>query len=390
MRNDTPAFSEPLHVGRPNLASPEKFIELVNGALSRKWLSNDGPLVRELEAQVANYLGVKHCVAITNGTIALEIAIKVAGLTGEVIVPSWTFIATVHALRWLGVTPVFADIDPETHCLDPESVRRKITDRTTGILAVHLWGRPAPVAELEAVARERSLTLIYDAAHAFGVSAEDKMIGNFGKAEILSFHATKFFNAIEGGAIVTNDDEFATRARLMRNFGFVGEDHVVIEGTNGKMSEISAAMGLANFGGLADLIDVNRANYDAYVRGVSGLPGLRVLEIDARHLSNYQYVVLLVEEDCPATRDDILAELRRNNVLARRYFWPACHRMEPYKSLDPEAGADLPETERISDQVVVLPTGTAVNVDEIGVIVDILRNTVEASVNHRTGGTDGA
>lgn len=372
MLSDKPAFDQPVHVGRPNVARPDEFLRLVGGALERRWLSNDGPLVREFETKVADYLGVKHCVAVTNGTIALEILIKAAGLSGEVIVPSWTFIATVHALQWRGVTPVFADIDPETHCLDPESVRSKITDRTTGILAVHLWGRAAPVAELEEIASEHGLTLLYDAAHAFGTSVGSRMVGTFGNAEILSFHATKFFNAIEGGAIVTDDDALSDRARLMRNFGFAGEDNVVSEGTNGKMTEICAAMGLSNFEGLDELIEVNRRNYEAYVHGVEGLPGLRVLSIDPQHRSNYQYVVLLVEEGSSVTRDDLLAELRRNNVLARRYFWPACHRMEPYRTLQPEAGAALPATERVAGQVIVLPSGTSVTEADVRVITGII------------------
>ena len=353
-------------------------MRLVEGALERRWLSNDGPLVREFESTVAEYLGVKHCVAINNGTVALEILIKAAGLSGEVIVPSWTFVATAHALQWLGITPVFADVDPETHCLDPESVRSKITERTTGILGVHLWGRPAPVDELQAIADEHGLTLLYDAAHAFGVSLGDRMVGSFGTAEILSFHATKFFNAVEGGAIVTNDDALAESVRLMRNFGFAGEDTVVSEGTNGKMTEISAAMGLSNFSGLDDLIDVNRRNYEAYVRGIDRLPGLRILPVDSANRSNYQYIVMLVDEESPVTRDELLAELRRNNVLARRYFWPACHRMEPYRSLQPEAGASLPVTERLADQVVVLPTGTAVTEADVATITGILSEAVAA------------
>jgi len=372
MDSESPAFDHPIHVGRPNIARPEEFFRLVEGALERRWLSNDGPLVREFEAKIADYLRVKHCIAITNGTIALEILIKASGLTGEVIVPSWTFIATVHALKWSGITPVFADVDPDTHCLDPESVRSKISERTTGILGVHLWGRAAPVAELQEIASEHGLALLYDAAHAFGVSVGDRMVGTFGNAEILSFHATKFFNAIEGGAIVTDDDDLAARARLMRNFGFAGEDNVVSEGTNGKMSEICAAMGLSNFEGIDDLIAINRRNYVAYVRGVQDVAGLSILEIDSSIRSNYQYVVLLVDDECSVSRDDLLAELRRNNVLARRYFWPACHRMEPYRTLQPNAGAELPATEGIADQVIVLPTGTAVSEADVDVITAMI------------------
>ncbi len=371
-----PRFERPLHVGRPNTLRKEKFLELASQALDRQWLSNDGPLVREFEATIAEYLDVKHCVAIANGTIALEILIKATGLSGEVIVPSWTFVATAHALQWHGITPVFADIDPETHCLDPESVRAKITDKTTGILAVHLWGRGAPVQELQEVADEHGLTLLFDAAHAFGVSAEGTMVGNFGRAEILSFHATKFFNAIEGGAIVTNDDEVARQARLMRNFGFTGEDTVASVGTNGKMTEISAAMGLANFGSLSELVEVNRAHYEAYRDALDGVSGLRVLEIDATEKSNYQYVVLLVGAECPVSRDELLAVLRRNNVLARRYFWPACHRMEPYRTSQPDSGRTLTNTERVSEAVIVLPTGTSLSSADVHAVTELIAESV--------------
>lgn len=369
-----PRFAEPIHVGRPNIANRDLFLSLVESALDRRWLSNDGPLVRELETKIAAHLGVKHCVATTNGTIALEIACKAVGLTGEVIVPSWTFVATVHALQWHGLTPVFADIDPLTHCIDPASVRDRITERTSGILAVHLWGQPAAVDELQAIADENGLRLLYDAAHAFGASVDTRMVGQFGDAEVLSFHATKFFNTLEGGAVVTNSDEIAQRARLMRNFGFMGEDNVVSVGTNGKMSEVSAAMGLANFEGLGDLVAINRRNYDEYRAALADVHGVHVLSIGDSGDSNYQYVVLIVEDKCRVARDDILAALREHNVLARRYFWPACHRMEPYSSLQPGVGAQLPQTERIAEQVIVLPTGTAVSPESIRAISAIIAN----------------
>jgi len=373
---EIPAFPEPIHVGRPNIARPEEFLELVAGALDRHWLSNGGPLVSEFERRVAELLGVRHCVAIVNGTIALEIAITALGLSGEVIVPSWTFVATVHALQRHSITPVFADIDPDTHALDPASVRSKITARTSGIIPVHLWGRVAPVDELAEIADEHNLTLLYDAAHAFGVGQGARMVGSFGDAEVLSFHATKFFNTIEGGAIVTNEDEVAERARLLRNFGFAGEDNVISVGTNGKMHEISAAMGLSNLDGLDELVATNRQNYETYIRLVEGLPGLQILPVGNGDRRNYQYVVMLVDDDCPVSRDTLLAGLRRNNILARRYFWPGVHRMEPYRSLQPEAGASLPATEKVSEQVIVLPTGTSVSPDDIHTIVSVLASTI--------------
>jgi dTDP-4-amino-4,6-dideoxygalactose transaminase len=278
----------------------------------------------------------------------------------------------------LGITPVFADVDPVTQCLDPESVKSKITDKTTGIIAVHLWGRAAPVDELERVASDYGLTLLFDAAHAFGVSSGDRMVGSFGAAEILSFHATKFFNAIEGGAIVTDDDELAKRSRLMRNFGFAGEDNVVSDGTNGKMTEISAAMGLANFNGLDDLIGVNRRNYETYVECMRDLQGVTVLPVGGSGRSNYQYVVLMVGDNCPLTRDALLEVLRDNNILARRYFWPSCHKMEPYRTLYPDAGSSLPATERIAGQVIVLPSGTSVSEEDVRVIARVIADAIAA------------
>ncbi len=351
----------------------------MEGALDRRWLTNDGPLVRELEERVVRYTGAKHCVAMVNGTLALEIAVRALGMTGEVIVPSYTFVATPHALSWQGITPVFADIDERTHGVDPESVRRLVTPRTTGIVAVHLWGVPAAVRELEEIAEQHGLALLFDAAHAFGAGLGSRMVGTFGDAEVFSFHATKFFNSIEGGAVLTDDDEVAHRARLMRNFGFAGEDTVVSEGTNAKMSEVCAAMGLANLGTLDDVVAVNESNYHAYRRSLEGVPGVTVLPVDGDGPRNFQYVVLVVDASCPATRDTILAALRSADVLARRYFWPGCHNMEPYRSRFPDAARHLPVTERVAESVIVLPSGTAVDADAIARVADLIRSTVAAA-----------
>src|SRR5690242_4135606 len=209
IRGAPPAFDEPLHVGRPNIVNRDAFLLSVSEILDRHWLTNNGPVVQEFERRVAEYLGVKHCVAMCNGTIALEIAIRALGLDGEVIVPSWTFVATAHSLYWQGITPVFADIDPATHNLDPDAVRRMITPRTSGIIGVHLWGRAAPVEGLQAIADQHGLKLMFDAAHAFGSTHGGTSIGRFGECEVFSFHATKAFNTMEGGAVTTDDDELA-------------------------------------------------------------------------------------------------------------------------------------------------------------------------------------
>ncbi len=201
-----------------------------------------------------------------NGTIALEIAIRALELRGEVIVPSYTFIATAHALQWQEITPVFADIDPATQMLDPAAVRKMITPRTTGILGVHLWGRPAPVEALQAIADEHGLKVMYDASHGFACTHGGRPLGNFGECEVFSFHATKFFNTFEGGAVVTNNDELAAKMRLMRNFGFADYDKVIYPGTNGKLTEIAAAMGLTNLADVDRFVSANKRNYDHYRR----------------------------------------------------------------------------------------------------------------------------
>lgn len=368
-----PSFSEPIHVGRPNIGDRDVFIKHVNDIFDRRWLSNNGPLVQQLEKRIAEVLGVKNCVAMCNGTVALEIAIRALQLTGEVIVPSYTFIATAHALSWQGITPVFADIDPATHTLDPNSVRRMITPRTTGILATHLWGAPCGVEQLQAIADEHGLKLIFDAAHSFLCSHGNRMIGGFGEAEVFSFHATKFFNTFEGGAVTTNDDDLANTMRLMRNFGFAGLDNVIHPGTNGKMTEICAAMGLVNLDLVDEVIACNRANYDAYCAAINPIEGLSILPIGSNEQSNYQYVVLEVDPTFPATRDAIVEALHAENILARRYFWPGCHQMKPYREIYPHAGLVLPKTQAVAERVIVLPTGTALPEGAVEVIANVCR-----------------
>lgn len=370
-----PTFEQKLHVGRPNVGNRQKFSSRVNDILDRRWLTNDGPYVSEFEQRIIELTGVKHCIVTCNATIALEIAIRALGLTGEVILPSFTFIATAHALQWLEITPVFCDIDPRSHTIDPEAVERLITPRTTGILAVNLWGRHCDISALEVISERHGLKLLFDSAHAFGCSYEGRMIGGFGDAEVFSFHATKFLNSMEGGAVVTNDDELAQRTKLMRNFGFVSYDQVASLGINGKMSEVCAAMGVTNLESMSDFIAVNRRNYKQYEEELAGLKGVTLVANNEEEKCNYQYVVLEIDVDeTIVSRDELMKVLYGENVLARRYFYPGCHRMAPYKST--LAGLSLPETERISDRVLSLPTGTAVSPADITTICEIIKTVV--------------
>lgn len=369
-----PAFLEKLHVGRPNIGNRQRFLERVNDMLDRRWLSNDGPYREEFEHLVADLLGVKHCIAMCNGTVALEIAIRALGLRGEVIIPSFTFIATAHALQWQEITPMFCDIDPRTYTLDPSRVRQMITPRTTGIIGVHVWGRPCNIEGLEEIAGQYNLKLLFDAAHAFGCSYKGRMIGNFGDAEVFSFHATKFLNTFEGGAVVTNDDGLAAKMRLMKNFGFAGYDKVIYIGTNGKMTEVAAAMGLTGLESLDEFVSINRHNYEQYKEELSGLRGIRLATCDETEKNNYQHIVLEVNESkTHVSRDQWVEILHSENVLARRYFYPGCHRMEPYRSYFPNAGLMLPVTEELTERVLTLPTGTAVGPEDISKICQVMR-----------------
>jgi len=369
-----PLFDAPVHVGRPNLGNRDRLFARINEMLDRRWLSNNGPFVQEFEAKMAAFLGVRHCIAMCNGTIALEIAIRATGLRGEVIVPSFTFIATAHALQWQEITPVFCDIDPRTHLIDPAQVERLITPRTTGIIGVHTWGQPCDVEALSQIAGRRNLTLMFDAAHAFGCSYRGKMIGNFGAAEVFSFHATKFFNTFEGGAIATNDGDLAAKIRLMKNFGFHGYDNVEYIGTNGKMTEVAAAMGLTGLESLDEFIEHNRRNYVRYEEELAGIPGVRMLPANQAERCNFQYVVVEMEERVTEiSRDQVIQALHAENILARRYFYPGCHRMEPYRSFFPHADLLLPQTERVARKIVVLPTGNALAEAEVSGVCQIIR-----------------
>ncbi len=377
-----PSFEKPLHVGYPNIADKQSFFERVEQAFERNWLTNDGPLVQEFEQRIAEFVRAKHCIAMCNGTIALEIAIRAVGISGEVILPSYTFVATAHAFQWQGIKPVFCDIDQATHNIDPQRVEDLVTDQTSAILGVHLWGRPCDIEDLTEIADRRGLHLLFDAAHAFGCSFQGEMLGSFGACEVFSFHATKFLHSCEGGAVVTNDDELANRMRLMRNFGFQGTDRVSYLGTNGKMSELSAAMGLTSMDQVELYVTKNQRNYHAYGNAIRQVPGVRLLEYDSGEKNNFQYVVLEVDPvESGLTRDQFVQVLHSHNVLARRYFYPGVHGMEPYRSLYPHASQHLPHTESVMNRVIVMPTGYSMSLEAVARIGEILawacKNSVE-------------
>ncbi|HYN06466.1 MAG TPA: aminotransferase class I/II-fold pyridoxal phosphate-dependent enzyme [Vicinamibacterales bacterium] len=373
-----PRFVEPLHVGRPHVVSRAALLERVNVILDRHWLTNDGPYVVEFERELSRRLGVAHCLVTSNATAGLEVLLKACGLTGEVIVPAFTFVATAHAVQWSGLTPVFCDIDRRTHNIDPRDVEAQITTRTTAILATHMWGRACDIDALGAIAGQHRLRLFFDAAHAFGCRYKGRPLGSFGDAEVFSFHATKVVTTFEGGAVTTNQSDLAETVSLMRSFGFADYDQVVSVGTNAKMHEAGAAMGLTSLEAVSGVVDVNRRHHTQYQRELGQLPGVTMIKFDPNDTPNYQYVVAEIDAGHAGIGRDLLQRvLWAENVLARRYFYPGCHRMRPYVRADGCPVRDLPATDDLAAKVLCLPTGTALTSDDIGTVCDIVRYTVE-------------
>jgi len=350
---------KPLYVGRPNLPDKRVFLQYVEGIWERNWLTNDGPLVQQFEQEVSDLLGVRNVIAVSNATVGLELSIRALELSGEVIVPSFTFIATAHVLALAGLKPVFCDIDPNTWCIDPNKVASLITDRTSAILGVHLFGHPCDSVGLDA----SGLPIFYDAAHAFNCSG----VGYLGELEVFSFHATKFINCFEGGAITTNNDELAAELRHLRNFGFTGLDEVSSIGTNAKMSEIHAAMGLASLRTLEVILERNRKNYKEYALLLRDVPYLFLRPPS----DNMQYIVLEVNLDY---REEVCEHLWKHKVYARRYFYPGCHKAVPYER---EEHTSLEVTERACASVLCLPTGLAVTPGDVSYVCDLIAEVLK-------------
>ena len=353
------------HVGRPNLPDKEIVMENMAKILDNQWLTNNGPFVQELERRIEEYLGIKHCICVCNATIGLELLQRALDLTGEVIIPAFTFIATAHSLRWQRIDPVFCDVRIEDHLIDPEKIESLITPRTSAILAVPIWGQPCDYDALERIARKHHLKLIFDSAHAFGCKLRDRFLGGFGDAEVFSFHATKVFSTGEGGGITTNSDPLAKKLRLMRNFGFTNYDSTDCIGTNAKMSEFSAGYGLAHLQELDRIIDHNRIIHEAYLNEFADLQDISFLQYAPPICStNYQYCVARVSDKI---RDPLVDYFHERKVLLRRYFHPGCHRLEPYRSDEKFRDLVLNNTEKLAREIVVFPTGTQINEKEIKV-----------------------
>ena len=371
----TPAFADFKHVGRPNIPDRETLFERFNDILDRAWLTNNGSYVREFEQRVAEIADTANCVAVSNGTMALNVVARALDLEGEIIMPALTFVATPHAFAWQGMQPVFADVDAATCCIDPDHVESLITPRTSAIVGVHLWGQICDVGRLSSIADRHGLKLLFDASHAFGCHHKDRAVGGFGDAETFSFHATKFVSSIEGGAIVTDDDQLAERMRRARNFGFSGVDQVSQLGINAKLNELCAAFGITSLESLPALTARNQRNHQHYADCLRDVPGIDLITGFSQHQHNRQYIVIRVDASrAGITRDELMERLHNQNIGARRYFFPGCHRCEPYAA----NSVTLPATEAIVDEVLTLPTGSAVSTGDIQTICNIIRSHTSA------------
>jgi dTDP-4-amino-4,6-dideoxygalactose transaminase len=368
-----PAFGDPVHVGRPNQPDRTQFLQAVNRVLDRNVLTNGGPEMQALEERFRRLTGVEHAIAVSNGTIGLQLVARALNLKGCVLMPAFTFIATAHAFQWLGIEPQFCDVDPATHNLDPAQVAVHLArGGISAVVGVHVWGNLCAPIELEGLCRKHGIPLIFDAAHALGCGTAERAAGAFGLAEVFSLHATKICHSFEGGIITTNDANLAARLARMRNFGFAGYDQVDGLGINAKLPEVSAAMGRLSLDNLDKYRETNRQNAETYRSGLAANPALRIRPEPVNQRSNFQYVVAEISPDCaPGTRNLIYAALHAEGVLVRRYFYPGCHQMEPYRSESSDARTPLPHTDLLCQRILCFPNGTAVSPTEIAIICEL-------------------
>lgn len=349
------AGAEPILVTRPHLPPLDQFLPYLQSIWESRWLTNSGPFHQRLEAALADYLGVEHLALASNGTVALNLALKALEVEGEVITTPFSFVATAHSLLWNGNVPVFADIDAATCNLDPARIEAAITPRTRAIMPVHCYGTPCDVAGIEKIARAHGLTIIYDAAHVFGVRHRGRSLADYGDAATLSFHATKVFSTFEGGAVVCRTAEQKRRIELLRNFGFEDELTVSHLGVNGKMNEVQAAFGLLQLRNIDGFLERRRAIDAAYRRAFSGVPGIRFLPPIDGTTPNGAYFPIFVEPNFPLSRNALYQRLKDGGIFGRRYFYPLISSMPMYRSM-PSASADnLPVATMLAAQVLCLP-----------------------------------
>jgi len=366
---------EKIFVTQPTLPELDEFTELLKDIWDRKWLTNNGKYHQEFEKTLAEYLGVPYISLFSNGTLALISALQVLNITGEVITTPYSFVATTHALWWNNIKPVFVDIEPEFCNLDPAKIEAAITPQTTAILPVHVYGNPCKIEAIQEIADRYGLKVIYDAAHAFGVKQNGNSILNFGDLSVLSFHATKVFNTIEGGAIVCHDEKTKKRIDYLKNFGFAGETEVIAPGINAKMNELQAAYGLLQLKTVEENIRKRKRISRIYQDGLKNIRGIRFMEEPENLRYNYSYFPLFVDEkQYGISRDTLYGKLKENNIYGRRYFYPLISQFPTYKGLDSSKPENLTVAQKVADEVICLPIYPGLKYEAVKRICSIIRN----------------
>jgi len=365
--------NNPIFVTQPTLPPLEEFIPYLEEIWESKWLTNNGKFHQEFEKQLAEFLGVKYISLFANGTLALVTALQTLRITGEVITTPYTFAATTHALWWNNIKPVFVDIDPVYGNINTEKIEAAITPNTTAILPVHVYGNPCDVESIQQIADIYGLKVIYDAAHAFGVKINGKSILNFGDLSVLSFHATKTFNTIEGGAIICHDEKTKKRIDYLKNFGFADEVTIVAPGINAKMNELQSAYGLLQLKTFNEQISKRSKITKTYRELLKDIKGIRFIPEMDNTKHNYSYFPIFIGKEYPLTRDELYNRLRQNNIYARRYFYPLMSNIPAYRGLPSADPNNLKVANKIAEQVICLPIYPELKVDSCKNIFSIIK-----------------
>ncbi len=358
-----------IKVTQSSMPSLDEYIEEIKDLWESKWLTNMGVKHKKLEAKLLDYLKVKEIVLFSSGHLSLECAISVQELKGEVITTPFTFVSTTHAIVRNGLVPVFCDINPDDYTINVEQIESLITDKTSAIIPVHVYGNICNVEEIEKIARKYNLKVIYDAAHAFGVTVNGTGIGNFGDVSIFSFHATKVFNTIEGGAVTFKDLKFKEKLEKIRNFGIDGLEDVKYIGLNAKMNEFQAAMGLCNLKHIDEQISKREKIFEAYTERLKGVKGLKLPKIQKGVQHNYAYYPV-VFDGFKLTRDQVYEKLKKKNILTRKYFYPITNELSCYR--DKYDSSLTPVAKYISERILALPMYADLSLEDVDRICDVI------------------
>lgn len=368
MNNDQITVTSPL---LPNL---DEFNEMLKDIWASKWITNNGDFHKQLEAELCTYLKVPYISLFTNGTLPLITALQALRISGEVITTPFSFVATTHSIWWNGIKPVFVDIDPSNCGIDPDKIEAAITPKTTAIMPVHCYGKPCDTERIQAIADKYGLKVIYDAAHAFGVEVNGESILNKGDMSTLSFHATKVYNTIEGGALVMHDEQTKKRIDYLKNFGFAGETEVVAPGINSKMDEMRAAYGLLNLKQVDEAIEARHQVAIKYREALRNVEGITFFDDMPGVKHNYSYFPIFVDaEKYGMTRDELYFKMKEQNVLGRRYFYPLISTFSTYRGLDSAKPSNLPNAHKMADEVICLPMHHALSEEDVYRILELIK-----------------